>query len=433
MDDRGANIDLLFRNGLKDYEVLPPQEVWDVVRPAIKTRRSMVILRAAALLTALVSISFIAYMLSRTSVIAPGNEISEFIIGITDPVRVPSIENVTEQQDAGMIALAVPVVSTPEEQVSSISREDAILFPEVANTDGLYIPVRGRSMSQLGIISSTKNSMEVPEVSVPEFYPETQQPAKERWSVSAMASPTYYSRMGSGSDELINQIMSSEQPVLTYSGGFALSYKISKRFSIQTGFYYASAGKEIEGVNSFSGFDKYLDSKGSHNFAVLTSSGPVFTSNADVFLLADGSRERMLSNNYTIDVFDPKKASLRYIDNSIIQSFSYLQMPVMLRYKFIDKTLDFNLVGGLSSDLLIGNTAFAREGSDKIPIGTTKGLNSLIFSSSLGMGMEYNFSGKISLNFEPTLRYFLSPFGNSAGQQIHPYSFGVFSGFSFRF
>jgi hypothetical protein len=247
-----------------------------------------------------------------------------------------------------------------------------------------------------------------------------------------MASPTYYSRMGSGSDELVNQIMSSEQSVLTYSGGFALSYKISKRFSIQTGFYYASAGKEIEGVNSFAGFDKYLDSKGSHTFEVLTSSGPVFTSNADVFLLADGSRERVLSQ-YTIDVFDPKKASLRYIDNSIIQSFSYLQMPVMLRYKFIDKTLDFNLIGGVSSDLLIGNTAYAREGGDKIPLGTTIGLNSLIFSSSLGMGMEYNFSEKISLNLEPTIRYFLRPFGNSAGQQIHPYSFGVFSGFSFRF
>ena len=26
MDDRGANIDLLFRNGLKDLEVLPPVE-----------------------------------------------------------------------------------------------------------------------------------------------------------------------------------------------------------------------------------------------------------------------------------------------------------------------------------------------------------------------------------------------------------------------
>jgi hypothetical protein len=29
MDERGANIDILFRNGLKDYEVLPPPEVWN--------------------------------------------------------------------------------------------------------------------------------------------------------------------------------------------------------------------------------------------------------------------------------------------------------------------------------------------------------------------------------------------------------------------
>ena len=29
MNEKGANIDLLFRNGLKDFEVLPPPGVWD--------------------------------------------------------------------------------------------------------------------------------------------------------------------------------------------------------------------------------------------------------------------------------------------------------------------------------------------------------------------------------------------------------------------
>ena len=33
MDEKGANIDLVFRNGLKDFEVLPPPEVWDNIHP----------------------------------------------------------------------------------------------------------------------------------------------------------------------------------------------------------------------------------------------------------------------------------------------------------------------------------------------------------------------------------------------------------------
>ena len=50
MDDRKANIDLLFRNGLKDFEVLPPPEVWNNILPAIrKKQRYVALLRTAAM------------------------------------------------------------------------------------------------------------------------------------------------------------------------------------------------------------------------------------------------------------------------------------------------------------------------------------------------------------------------------------------------
>jgi hypothetical protein len=54
-------------------------------------------------------------------------------------------------------------------------------------------------------------------------------------------------------------------------------------------------------------------------------------------------------------------------------------------------------------------------------------------SSSLGMGMEYNFSGKLSLNLEPTFRYYLNTFDNVYGSSFHPFSFGIFSGISYKF
>jgi len=39
MDDKIANIDLVFRNGLKDYEVHPPPEVWNNIRPAVRKKQ----------------------------------------------------------------------------------------------------------------------------------------------------------------------------------------------------------------------------------------------------------------------------------------------------------------------------------------------------------------------------------------------------------
>ena len=66
MVDREANIDVVFRNGLKDYEVLPPADVWDNIRPAVrKNQKPVVILRAAAMIAVLLSLSFLAYRWSQ--------------------------------------------------------------------------------------------------------------------------------------------------------------------------------------------------------------------------------------------------------------------------------------------------------------------------------------------------------------------------------
>jgi hypothetical protein len=190
-------------------------------------------------------------------------------------------------------------------------------------------------------------------------------------------------------------------------------------------------GQKIDGINSFSGFQQYQISKGAPNFEVLTASGTVYTNNPDVFLSANGTNRVLTA--YTNDVFDPKKASLQPVNNSLDQNFSYLELPVILKYKILDKTIGINLIGGLSYNLLVSNSVYTTVDGTKYSIGKTEGLNPLTLSSSLGMGMEYNLSGKLSLNLEPTFRYYLNPFNVTTGSFIHPYSFGIFSGVSYKF
>jgi hypothetical protein len=164
---------------------------------------------------------------------------------------------------------------------------------------------------------------------------------------------------------------------------------------------------------------------------VLTSSGKIYTENPDVFLI-DMAGDRVMTK-YTNDVFDPLKSKLSYINNSLFQNFSYLEMPVILRYKLIDKSIDFNLIGGLSYNLLINNTVHTVIDGSKYNVGKTAGINPFMVSSSVGMGMEYSISEKISLNLEPTFRYYINPFNNIQSVGAHPYSFGVFSGLSYKF
>ncbi len=54
-------------------------------------------------------------------------------------------------------------------------------------------------------------------------------------------------------------------------------------------------------------------------------------------------------------------------------------------------------------------------------------------STQMGVGMEYNLNKIISLNIEPVIRYYMTPLSDNSGAVTSPISFGVFSGFFFRF
>ena len=105
----------------------------------------------------------------------------------------------------------------------------------------------------------------------------------------------------------------------------------------------------------------------------------------------------------------------------------------ILRYKLIDRSIDFNVIGGLSYNMLVNNNVYTMIDGGKYSVGETAGLSHFMVSSSLGMGMEYNLSEKFSLNLEPTFRYYLNPFGEMGGMKGRPYSIGIFSGLSYKF
>ena len=443
MADKDANIDLLFRNGLRDFEVLPPAEVWNNIKPVIrKKQQPYVFLRNAAMIAVVLSLSFLTYKWGKET-----SSISSL------PQLALNEENAFIQPSSASVATPIPnteygrrIPATDRALASNVPlNENETTLP--ANDDNRISQVRTDFLSE----SSERKIFERhfnPEIKNTPFeetytgqnylyynWPETPSTDSEKktnkWSIAAMASPSYFPKTTAGTDDLAKQINASEQTQISYSGGVAFSYNISRKLSIQSGLYYSSVGHELDGIHSFGGFQKYDYTKGDHNFEVLTSSGKVYTSNRDIFLM-DGYGDRVLTR-YTNDVFDPVKADLKYLNSSLHQSFSYIEMPVILRYKLIDKALDVNLIGGLSYNLLVNNSVYTMIDGSRYFIGKTEGLNQIMFSSSIGMGMEYNLSDKFSLNLEPTFRYYLNPFTEIQGVRIHPYSIGIFSGLSYKF
>ncbi|MCJ7448494.1 MAG: outer membrane beta-barrel protein [Bacteroidales bacterium] len=439
MDNRWSNIDLVFRNGLKNYEVLPPPEVWNNLRPVIrKKQKPYMVLRAAAFATVVLSLSFLAYRWSKEISARLENPVisvnEESVAPVTSPIIASLLPEGRINNDNSFRYEGTREEVQPENILipgNNTSTSRAIIYPSVSG--GFSLNEISRNNSDLMAINYPRTSSVNTYDFNTQILPATSAGNEiDRWTIAALIAPTYYTSFRSGNDEFSREIMKSEQPLFSYSGGVALAYKINKRFSIQSGLYFSSVGQMVEGITSFSGFRNYDNTKGDHNFEVLTANGTVYTNNADVFLLNTGMDSRIQAK-FTNEAFDPVKANLEYLDNSLRQNFSYLEVPFVVKYKVIDKTFDFNLIGGLSSNLLVNNSVYASVDGGKYQVGKTQGMNAITFSSSFGMGMEYNVNRNLSLNLEPTFRYYLNPFNELSGLKFHPYSFGIFSGLSFKF
>jgi len=437
MADRRANIDLVFRNGLRDLEVLPPPGVWDNIHPVVrKNTNTIPMLRAAAAVAIVATMSFLAYRW--------GMDVSVN--------RLPEVIAMDQESDLSVVNPASPVIgANPAEKHSKVTilpadnSENIIAEEQVDHkifiSGNSGADISGRLVAENNILPGLQYPLAKKYAKV--YYPEPEtvtykymqenieMPAMDRWSISAMASPTYYSQFTSSGNEVAQQLAASDQSRVSYSGGVGLAYKITSRFSIQSGLYYSSMGQELSGVNAYSGFQNYVDSKGVHNFEVMTASGIVFTTNQDIYLNSYEMPERILNNN--AEAFDPVKANLSYVSSTIYQDMSFLELPVIVRYKVIDRKVGVNLVGGMSYNFLVNNSVYAVLDGGKYPVGTTEDLNNVSLSSSLGMGMEYKLSQNLSLNLEPTFRYYLNPFNSGNPVGVHPYSIGIFSGVAYKF
>lgn len=440
MDNRGANIDLVFRNGLKDYEVLPPAEVWDNIQPKIaRTQKPFIILRAAALAAAVVSLGFFAYQWGTEKQVTASNQILAYNPESEAPAfNTPVIRQLRRIDNVLTTSKPVtePVSVQADNAVVNETYTEPLIAQVVSDSDSEAIPEERNADNNLpGRIEALGDEIKYPTLNIltsPDQAGIEMLKEKQRWSIAALASPAYYSEFTGGNDNLARQLQSTEDNVMSYSGGVSFAYKVNKRFSIQSGIYYSSIGQVVEGVSSFTGFQVFDYAKGDRNFEVLTTNGLIYTTNADVFLLGQGPVEKIMTN-YTNDVFDPVKSNLSYLGENLRQNISYLELPVLMRYKIVDRIIDLNLIGGISYNMLIANSVSTVIKGQKYMVGETDGLNPLSLSSSLGMGMEYSISDKFTLNVEPTFRYYMNPFSNVAGMNIHPYSFGIFSGVSYKF
>ena len=198
MVDREAYIDLVFRNGLKDLEVLPPQGLWEEIQPSIEKRNSLFILRIAAGVAVLFSLGLAAALLTRESSLKlPSSSITldleifnaaDIYINAGTPLKVVASNETVTNQEARHQYLAdnkdyldYKTISTDDiVNMTDIYVKSLTKNPVNNNHEVDYIPILGNTGFK---IFNTTDAFGLAPDNVKKI---------EKWMFGALASPTYY-------------------------------------------------------------------------------------------------------------------------------------------------------------------------------------------------------------------------------------------------
>ncbi|MCD4695416.1 MAG: outer membrane beta-barrel protein [Bacteroidales bacterium] len=466
------NIDNLFKDKLNPYREKPSVHAWTRLEHGLNSghrKKAMVYIRWAAagilLLIAFGAGYFFANLNNQDTIVnstltAPDNDFLDnkandmfetdqnFITAFTEN-NSTQIEKETKPAEHDKIAHEVPDarIIPPVQQASHFNNGSA----NIQNSRQNVIMVTPEKMDQINFnketmftsVSYTENisfrhtekiieisSEEIGSIDTPRIeyeYGASGQQKQEnlKWAVGAHFAPTYSYRdisanYTSGSSAAISEednFNNIEESLLSYSGGINIDYKVNSKWIIQSGFYISQIGQVNNDALKFE-----QSSKEYILYAINTSTGPI---NVIFEKVPDNVRK-----------INPPKDTLEAVDVGdvkIIQQFGLFEIPFILKYKLLNKKLSVNLAGGLSPAYLLRDNTYLELGSDRYDIGNASNLNSVIINSSLGVGLEYLFTNKFSVSFEPTFKYSLNPINKNSQFDYHPYYFSLFTGIKYSF
>jgi hypothetical protein len=486
---KDKNLDELFRDKLLNYEQEPPAYILDNVLAGVagaRRNRKVMFWRIAGVAAALL-LAFIAgwQINSRngrsdeSAVIVSRQNAPEISTGVKPEIaanesknqsgKMPSeIVNNSGKENLQFAELskenaispihkkntAITTETLKSEQISSVdeslkianSEESTLLKPlkslfKLSNfgskniTANLHEVKRG---TPLASIAEKTIDQQIMEQNRQTMLAENRTKEKSRWLVGAQVAPEYNVSRSSHSQVYASNMLNSSANPVDLGGGITVEYKKGKRWSLQSGIYYSGMGQSSGNSNSNSGKNYTLAGadRGSEYF------------NANVSFDASNSKMMMNSTAGVIEfkgipsgivlgtnLEDKTMASNAVVvsDARFIQNFEYIEIPLYLRYTLIDSKFDVEMLGGFSSNVLVGNHTFMESDAGKNLIGSTKDMESMSYSGTLGIGLKYGLSKSIYLNVEPRVKYYLNSLNSNSAVNYKPYTVGVFTGLSYEF
>jgi hypothetical protein len=272
------------------------------------------------------------------------------------------------------------------------------------------------------------------------LFPETREhsASARKVQIGGAFSPTYSFRQTSGGQDYSTAASNgnfSEKGLTSNSIGLNLNVQMNKKWAVESGVRFARLGQEVHaGV----------------------SSEKVYALNSETESFGNVSLKRFSLNNSMGDINNAHKAnsfqndefSFGDIPKTMVVDFrmdeatgngrmeqhlDYIEVPVTLRYYFVNRNVKLSLSAGVSTNWLIGNNAYLTENGDRQKIGETNGLSAMNWSSHAGVAFSVPVFGPLSFRMEPRINYFLTEINENFPVKYKPYSFGIYSGIQYTF
>ncbi|HEY3389514.1 MAG TPA: hypothetical protein VGK38_08095 [Prolixibacteraceae bacterium] len=247
-----------------------------------------------------------------------------------------------------------------------------------------------------------------------------------RWSLKAEFAPQFNNQGQNGRrDALYAGPYNKPQETITentYSGGMVAGYKIGKRLIVKSGFIYNNIRQSTRNLD-FMGVNSLYNSPGNASIAS-TPAGQVKLDQVGNTRMADA----VLGTAYQLNSSAKNSA-----ENVLKQDIEFIEIPLQATYKLIDKKIAVGLTGGISTNILVGNTAFLSENGERVGSGETGNMRNVVYSGAVGLEIGYVITNRITLTVEPRLKQFINSLSTSKSVNYKPSQMGIVTGLTYSF
>ena len=466
------HIDKVFKEKLRNFEKTPPDGIWNSISASLlPARRKIMIVFAwkiAAGFAILLSTGLGWYFLQErnNTLTAPTAEIIKNERTEQAPEPVESLphykpESFSSIKDTLKVAATQTLPNIPRESdLTAYSIESEYPSAKVSTSNQIAtkdLNIVGFSISldipeQIAAPRANKDMIKrkksLPAVSWDMLFSGNSEDEKafkdenRQWLLAAIAAPEYsYRTVKDAPMAPSTYFDNTETPRISYSGGIQLGYQVNKRLNIQSGIMYSRSGIEINQLNSLGaialernfgsgsvGSEKSLVNIG-NSMGLIKPANPNLT-----YLSYNQTNEALISyNQATLDNLAGSEDFIYQINAELIQYFDYVELPLNLRYQVYDGRINLNIIGGMSSNVLVGNKVIFKSDGERMENGRTENIRTFNYSGNLGFSVDYEISDQFLLLFEPRYKKHLRSINHDGLLDARPYMFGIFTGVRYRF